>query len=80
MGFRKIHSMQVVLVLNLLTGSISPHYNVVFDDMLSTLMSSTASDPEVCIRLFISRNSRIQFMLDQEYDLELDDEWFTDDE
>ena len=45
MSFRKMHSTQVGLVLNLLTGSISPHYHVVFDEMLSSVMSSTAADP-----------------------------------
>ena len=80
MGFSKMHSTQVGLVLNLLTGSISPQFHVVFDDMLSTVMSSTAADPEVCIRLVTSRNSRIQVMLDQEDDPELDDEWLTVDD
>ena len=51
MGFRKMHSTQVGLVLNLLTGSISPHYHVVFDDMFSTVVSSTAAYPELWIRL-----------------------------
>ena len=60
MGFNKIHSTKVKLVLNLLTGSISPQFHVVFDDMFSTVMSSTAADPEVWIRLVTSRNSRIQ--------------------
>ena len=59
MGFRKMHSTQVGLVLNLLTGSISPQYHVVFDDMFYTLMISIAADPEFWIRLFKSRNSRI---------------------
>ena len=77
MGFSKIHSTQVVLVINLLTGSISPQYHVEFDDMLSTLASSTAADPGVWIRLITSRNSKIQFMLDQEDDPELDEEWLT---
>ena len=45
MGFRNMHSTQVVLVINLLTGSISPHYNVVFYDMFSTVMISTAVYP-----------------------------------
>ena len=45
MVFSKIHSTQVGLVLNLLTGSISTQYHVVFDDMFSTVMSSTAKDP-----------------------------------
>ena len=47
MGFSKMYSTQVGLVLNLLTGSISPQYHVVFDDMFSTVMSSTVVDPEV---------------------------------
>ena len=72
-----MHSTQVGLVLNLLTGSISPQFHVVFDDMFSTVMSSTAADPEVWIRLVTSRNSRIQVMLDQEDDPDLDDEWLT---
>ena len=80
MGFRKIHSTQVGLVLNLLTGSISPHYHVVFDDMFSTVMSSTAADPEIWIRLVASRNSKIQVMLEQEDDPELDHEWLTADD
>ena len=73
MGFNKMHSTQVGLDINLLTGSISQHYHVVFDDMFSTVLSSTAADPEVCIRLVTSSNSRIQVILDQEDDLELDD-------
>ena len=80
MGFSKMHSTQVGLVLNLLTGSISPQFHVVFDDMFSTVTSSTSADPEVWIRLVTSRNSRIQVMLDQEDDPELDDEWLTADE
>ena len=75
-----MHSTQFGLVLNLLTGSISPQFHVVFDDMFSTVMSSTAADTEVWIRLVTSRNSRIQVMLDQEDDPELYDEWLTADE
>ena len=48
--------------------------------MFSTLMISTAADPELLIRLVTSRNSSIQVMLDREYDPELDDEWLTSDE
>ena len=51
MGFRKINSTQVGLVPKLLTGSISLQYHAVFDDMLSTVVSSTDVDPEVWIRL-----------------------------
>ena len=80
MGFRKMHSTQVGLVLNLLTGSISPQFHVVFDDMFSNVMIITAADPEVWIRLVKSSNSIIQVMVDQEDDPELDDEWLTADE
>ena len=48
--------------------------------MFYTVMSSTAADPEVWIRLVTSMNSRIQVTLDQKYDPELDDEWLTADE
>ena len=65
MGFKKMHSTQGGLVINLFTGSISPQYNVVFDDMFSTVVSSTATDPEVCIRLVTTRNSQIQVILEQ---------------
>ena len=74
MGFSKMHLTQVGLVLNLLTGSMLPQFHVSFDDMFSTVMISTAVDPEVWIRLVTSSKSSIQIMLDQEDDLELDDE------
>ena len=80
MGFIKMHSTQVGLVLNLLTGSISTQFHVVFYDMFSTVMSSTTVDPEVWMRLVTSINSRIQVMSDQEDDPDLDDEWLTVDE
>ena len=80
MGFSKMHSTQVGLVLNLLTGSISPQYHVVFDDILYTVMSSTYTYTQVWIRLVTSRNSSIQVMFDQEDDPGLDDEWLTSDE
>ena len=48
-----------------------------FDEIFSTVMSSTAADPEVCIRLVTSRNSRIQVMLYQEDDPELYGEWLN---
>ena len=48
--------------------------------MFSIAMISIAADPEVWIRLVTSRNSRIQVMLDQEGDPELDDECLTADE
>ena len=80
MGFIEMHSTYVGLVLNLLTSSISPQYHVIFDDMLSTVVSITAADPEVCISLVTPRNSSIKVMLYQEDDPELYDKWLTADE
>ena len=45
--------------------------------MISTVVSITSSDQELYIRLTTSNNSRIQVMLDQDDDSELDDEWLT---
>ena len=77
MGFSKIHSTQVGLVINLLTGSISPQYHVCFGYMLSTLVISTSADPEVYIRRITSKNSKIKDVLYQEDDPEFNGEWLT---
>jgi hypothetical protein len=39
MGFSNLHSSEVPLVLNLETGSITPQFHVVFDDLFSTVSS-----------------------------------------
>ena len=44
MGFSNMHSKQVGLVLNMLTGTISTHYHVLFEDMFYTVVSITAAD------------------------------------
>ena len=45
-GFSRVHSSDVPLVLNTKTGNISPQYHVVFDDTFSTVESLTpAEDP-----------------------------------
>ena len=38
-GLTTIHSSEVPLVLNLQTGSITPQYHVVFEDLYSTVAS-----------------------------------------
>ena len=79
-GFRNMHLTQVGLVLNLLDGSTSPHYHVVFDEMFSTVVGSIGTYPEFLIRLVSSRNSKRRAMLDQKGDLDSDNEWLTDNE
>ena len=56
MGFSKMHSTQAGLDLNLLTGSTLPQYHVVFDDMFSTVVSSTVTYLEIWIRMVTSSN------------------------
>ena len=80
MGFSKMYTTKVGLVLNLLTGLISLQYHALFDGMLSTVMSTTSLGPEIWIRMVTSKKSRNWFMLDQEDDPELDDEWLTSNE
>ena len=65
MGFSKMHLTQVGLVINLLTGSVSPQYFVVIYDMVSTVVIITVTDPEVWMRLVMPSNSRMQFILYQ---------------
>ena len=62
MGFIEIHSTQLGIVLNLFTGSISPQYHIVFDDVFYTAVSIIAADPEVCKSMVILSNASIQGM------------------
>ena len=43
-GFRKTHLTQVGLVLNIVAGSISPYYHVLYYDIFSTVVGITAVD------------------------------------
>ena len=43
MGFKNMYSTQVGLYLNLVTGSISLQYHILFDEMSSTVMNITAA-------------------------------------
>ena len=52
MGFSKMHSTQVGLVLNLLTGSISTQYFVVLDAIFYNVLSSTALSIFLDMRLY----------------------------
>ena len=54
MDFRIIHSAQVGLVLNHMTGSIASYYLVVYDDKFCTVVSINISDTELWIRLVTS--------------------------
>ena len=59
MGFRMVNSTEVWLVLNLVSFLMPLWFHILFGAMLYTVVSSTAADPEVFIRLIMSRNSNI---------------------
>ena len=44
LGFSKLHSSLVPMVLNVRTGKISPQYHVVFDDKFETVQSMPATE------------------------------------
>jgi hypothetical protein len=80
-GFSRDHSSNVPLVLNPTTGSITPQYQVVFDDLFSTVASIEREETppdhwdQLCLDSFIfvptEANPANQF---------LSDEWLTPDE
>ena len=75
-----VYSTQADFIVNLVNGLIPLQFHIVFGDMLFSVVSSTAADQEVLICMVMSTNSRVQVMLDQECDPELDDKCLTDDE
>ena len=84
-GFSRVHSSDVPLVLNMQTGSISPQYHVVFDDNFSTVASVGSSEepPSFWENLELDE----AFRNASEYHVELDDakvelssEWLTPEE
>lgn len=80
LGFSKIHSSLIGLVLNLLTGSISAQWHVVYDDTFSSVHSPAEEVPEVWNQLLMSKSARRQVTLDEDAAPWLADEWLTADE
>ena len=65
------------LTHSLVNVPMPPHFNVVLNDIMHTVVSSIDINLEFWIRIVMSINSRIQVILYQENDPELDDEWLT---
>ena len=81
LGWSPRHASTVPMILNLLTGSCSPQFHVVFDDWFSTVSSEDKLDDESIeseewTQLFV--NDRIQMDFDSDGDVELADEWLTE--
>ena len=80
MGFSPRHSTLVTLILNLSSGSITPQFHVVFDDMFHTVASQDDNLPEIWSRLIDCGPCHMQVMLDEDVDFELHDDWLGADE
>lgn len=80
MGFSPQHSTLITLILNLASGSITPQFHVVFDDMFHTVASPDDDLPEIWGRLIDCGPCHMQVMLDEDGDFELHDDWLGADE
>ena len=77
MGFSKMHSSLVSLILNQSTGSISPQFHVVFDDLFSTVHASESETPREWSKLISMPSARFQIAVEESAEVELADEWLT---
>jgi len=81
MGFSRLHSSLVGLVLNLSTKSISAQFHVVFDDYFSTVPTSGGTiDQTSWLKLITFPSARLRYIFDETDDPCLADEWLTPDE
>ena len=77
MGFSKMHSSLVSSILNQSTGSISPQFHVVFDDLFSTVHANESETPREWSKLISMPSARFQTAVEDSAELELADEWLT---
>ena len=82
LGFSKLHSTLVGLVLNPLSGVISLQFHVVYDDIFSTVYSNEETEEATRIwkNLLTLPNNRLQVLLDESDDHDLEDHWLTREE
>ena len=80
MGFSRMHSTLVGLVLNRTSGSITPQFHVVYDDYFSTVCSNQSDISQSWSKIFTHPSTRMQIPLDEDDDPELDDEWYSKEE
>ena len=76
MGFSRFHSGLIGLVLNKVTGTITPQFHCVFDDGFTTVPSPQGTiDQASWTQLITSPNNRLQVLLDATDDPDIGDEW-----
>ena len=80
LGFSRVHSSDVPLVLNLKTGHISPQYHVVFDDKFSSVpLQSIDDEPPEFWNVVDLDSLTYKVPLDNSSS-HLDDDWLTPEE
>ena len=72
MGFSKMHSSLVSLILNQSTGSISPQFHVVFDDLFSTVHANESETPREWSKLISMPSARFQIAVEESAELAVD--------
>ena len=76
-GFSKVHSSDVPLILNPRTGHISPQYHVVFDDTFSTVPSLSESEEPTQFWNEVDLDGMIHKIPLEDSITYLDDDWLT---
>jgi hypothetical protein len=81
LGWSPLHASNVPLILNLITGHISPQFHVVYDDWFSTVSTEEKGtlddiDDDVWSQLFMDNKYQAHF--DDDDPMDLDDEWLTE--
>jgi hypothetical protein len=79
-GFSKLHSSLIGLILNRTTGSITAQFHLVFDDSFSTVHSDEDTEPDTWNHLITRPSARLHAELDDDAYSDLSDEWLTPDE
>ena len=80
LGFSRLHSTLVGLILNPHSGIISPQFHVVYDDLF-TMVTSNGETEEVAKlweKLLTLPNNCLQVLLDEDDDPYLEDHWLTE--
>jgi hypothetical protein len=80
LGFSTIHSSEVPLILNLVTGSITPQFHVVIDDTFSTVPSLVSTEDPLSFWKSLSFDDMIYIHYDAPSSLFLPDDWLTPEE
>ena len=79
LGFKRLHSTMVGLILNLHTRSISPQFHVVFDDRFTTVASAQNEEvvPKIWTNMITNPNYCLYVSLDEVTNSTLTEKWLS---